>query len=95
VLIARALAVEPEIMLLDEPTAGVDPAAEDAIMAAIGRLHASGLTVVLVSHQLRRARTEIGTVIWVEDGRAVKGRAEDVLGSEDRANFLPPTRREA
>lgn len=95
VLIARALAVEPEIMLLDEPTAGVDPAAEDAIMAAIGRLHDAGLTVVLVSHQLRRARTEIGTVIWVEDGRAVKGPAETVLGSEDRANFLPPSRREA
>ena len=42
-------------MLLDEPTAGVDPAAEDAIMAVISRLHPDGLTVVLVSHQLRRA----------------------------------------
>ncbi len=95
VLIARALAVEPEIMLLDEPTAGVDPAAEDAIMAVISRLHTEGLTVVLVSHQLRRARANIGTVIWVEDGRAVKGPAEEVLGAEQRADFLPPTRREA
>jgi ABC-type Mn2+/Zn2+ transport system ATPase subunit len=95
VLIARALAVEPEVMLLDEPTAGVDPAAEDAIMAVISRLHDEGLTVVLVSHQLRRARANIGTVIWVEDGRAVKGPAEEVLGAEQRADFLPPTRREA
>jgi ABC-type Mn2+/Zn2+ transport system ATPase subunit len=94
VLIARALAVDPEVMLLDEPTAGVDPVAENAIMAVISQLHAGGLTVVLVSHQLRKAAANIGTVIWVEDGRAVKGSAEEVLGAEQRADFLPATRRE-
>ncbi len=92
VLIARALAVEPELMLLDEPTAGVDPAAEDAIMAAIERLHAGGLTVVLVSHQLRRGRAAIGSVIWVEDGRAVKGPADVVLDGQRHADFMPRRR---
>ena len=89
VLIARALAVTPEVLVLDEPTAGVDPTAENAIMAVIARLHAAGLTVVLVSHQLRRARASVDAVIWVEDGRAVKGPAEVVLGAEQRADFLP------
>jgi len=94
VLIARALAVEPEIMLLDEPTAGVDPAAEDAIIAVINELHAGGLTVVLVSHQLRRAHAAIDTVIWVDGGRAAKGSADEILGEAQRAEFLPE-RREA
>jgi ABC-type Mn2+/Zn2+ transport system ATPase subunit len=89
VLIARALAVAPPILLLDEPTAGVDPNAEAAIMAVIGELHKKGLTVVLVSHHLRRVRAEIGTVIWVADGHAVKGPSEVVLGAEQRADFMP------
>src|SRR5919108_5391537 len=54
VLIARALAVEPRILLLDEPTAGVDPGAATAIMDLIAQLNRDqGLTVVLVSHHLR------------------------------------------
>src|SRR5215510_9399870 len=74
VLIARALAVEPELLLLDEPTAGVDPGAEAAIIDVIARLNCDdGLTVVIVSHDLRLIRGVVGTVIWVGDGVATKG----------------------
>ena len=78
-LIARALAAEPEVLLLDEPTAGVDPEAERAIMDLIARLNRErGLTVALVSHDLRLVRGVAHAVVWVEDGRVRKGPVEDM-----------------
>src|SRR5207244_9961607 len=83
ILIARALAAEPRILLLDEPTAGVDPGATAAIMDAITRLNRErGLTVVLVSHQLRVVRQVVRSVIWVDGGSAVKRTAEALLRLE-------------
>jgi ABC-type Mn2+/Zn2+ transport system ATPase subunit len=78
-LIARALAAEPEVLLLDEPTAGVDPEAERAIMDLIARLNREqSLTVVLVSHHLRLVRGLAHAVVWVEDGHARKRPIETV-----------------
>ena len=89
VLIARALAAEPRILLLDEPTAGVDPGATAAIMDAITRLNRErGLTVVLVSHQLRVVRQVVRSVIWVDGGSAVKGTAEELLTAERIADVF-------
>ena len=83
VLIARALAAEPRVLLLDEPTAGVDPGAAAAIMEVISRLNRErGLTVVLVTHLLRQARPLVRSVIWVEDGTALKGPTETMLAPE-------------
>ncbi len=82
VLIARSLAVEPEILLLDEPTAGVDPGAEAAIVDVIARLNRErGLTVVLVSHHLRLVRQLVRSVIWVADGTAIKGSSDEMLSA--------------
>jgi ABC-type Mn2+/Zn2+ transport system ATPase subunit len=82
VLIARALAVEPEILLLDEPTAGIDPGAEAAIMEVIARLNRErGLSVVLVSHQLRLVRSLVASVVWVDGGRATKGSTAEMFAS--------------
>jgi ABC-type Mn2+/Zn2+ transport system ATPase subunit len=79
-LIARALAAEPEVLLLDEPTAGVDGDAERAIMDLISRLNRErGLTVVLVSHDLRLVRGLAHAVAWVEDGHVRKGPTETML----------------
>jgi ABC-type Mn2+/Zn2+ transport system ATPase subunit len=73
VLIARALAVEPSIMFLDEPTAGVDAAAEIAITDLLAHLNrAQGMAVVLVSHHVGRIGAVLHSLIEVDDGRATK-----------------------
>jgi zinc/manganese transport system ATP-binding protein len=89
VLIARALAAEPRLLLLDEPTAGVDPGATVAIMDVIRALNRErGLTVVLVSHQLRIVRQVVRSVIWVDGGEAVKGSAAELLAPERIADVF-------
>src|SRR6476469_752349 len=71
VLIARALAGAPEVLFLDEPTAGVDRDAEEAIIALIAELNRErGMTVVLVSHHLGRIQSVVRSVIIVDAGRA-------------------------
>jgi ABC-type Mn2+/Zn2+ transport system ATPase subunit len=83
VLIARALTAEPEVLLLDEPTAGIDPGAATSIMDAISRLNREhGLTVVLVSHHLRLVRSLVRSVIWVDRHHATKGPTEVLLSPE-------------
>jgi len=89
VLIARALAAQPELLLLDEPTAGVDPGATVAIMDSIARLNQErGLTIVLVSHQLRIVRQVVRSVIWVDDGHVAKGTADELLTPEHIADVF-------
>jgi peptide/nickel transport system ATP-binding protein len=89
VLIARALAAEPTLLLLDEPTAGIDPSAEAGIMELISRLNRErGLTVILVSHHLRVVRSVVGTVIWVEDGIVTRGSTAELLAPERLAAVL-------
>ena len=91
VLIARGLAVEPDILLLDEPTAGVDPGAATMIMDLIAQLNRDrGLTVVLVSHHLRLVRSLVRAVLWVEDGRVSKGATEAMLAPERIMDIFGP-----
>jgi ABC-type Mn2+/Zn2+ transport system ATPase subunit len=79
-LIARALAAEPSFLLLDEPTAGVDADATATIMAVLSRLNREeGLTVLLVTHQLRMLQGLAKAVFWVQDGRVARRRVEDLM----------------
>jgi ABC-type Mn2+/Zn2+ transport system ATPase subunit len=83
VLIARALAVEPIVLLLDEPTAGIDPEAATSIIELIVQLnHEQGLTVVLVTHQLPLVHRRADSIVWVEAGRAEKGPVASVLTAD-------------
>jgi ABC-type Mn2+/Zn2+ transport system ATPase subunit len=73
VLIARALAAEPTILFLDEPTAGVDSRAELAITELLAQLNRErNMTVVLVSHHVGRIAAALDALIEVDDGVAVK-----------------------
>ncbi|HVQ89096.1 MAG TPA: ATP-binding cassette domain-containing protein [Actinomycetes bacterium] len=70
--LARALAVEPEVLLLDEPTSSLDPRAAAAVDAVIRSLVADGLTVVLVSHDLGRAAAITDDALVLDAGRLVE-----------------------
>jgi ABC-type Mn2+/Zn2+ transport system ATPase subunit len=66
-LIARALAAEPELLAVDEPTSGMDPAAEFATMEVLRDLHAGGaLAVVMVSHRLDAVANHARTLAFVD-----------------------------
>ncbi len=68
-LIARALAAEPEILILDEPTAGVDAASQAAFADALRTFVTRGGTVVLVAHELGPLQTLVTRAVVVHDGR--------------------------
>jgi zinc transport system ATP-binding protein len=68
-LIARALAGRPELLVLDEPTAGVDADSQAAFAGALHRFVLDGGTVVLVAHELGPLRTLIDRAVVVHEGR--------------------------
>ena len=70
--IARALAIEPEILLLDEPFAALDPVTRDALGKTVRALHeANGLTTILVTHDMAEAMLLADRVIVLAAGRIV------------------------
>jgi putative ABC transport system ATP-binding protein len=69
VALARALANDPQVLLLDEPTAALDPEAGDLIVALLRDLRARGLSVVMVTHVDAHARALGGTLYRCERGR--------------------------
>jgi ABC-type Mn2+/Zn2+ transport system ATPase subunit len=83
VLIARALMVEPQVLLLDEPTTGVDRKAEILILELLRELNREGLAVLLVSHQLSLVRDAVRTVLWVSEGRVHAGTPDELLHPEN------------
>lgn len=69
VAIAGVIAMEPEVLILDEPTAGLDPAGRDAILANIRDYHASkGSTIILVSHSMEEVARSVDRIVVVNDG---------------------------
>jgi len=66
IAIARALAQEPEVMLFDEPTSALDPEMRDEVMQVIRDLAESGMTMLVVTHEMRFA-SDIANRVWVID----------------------------
>jgi putative ABC transport system ATP-binding protein len=81
VMLARALALEPRVLLLDEPTSALDQSARDAVEATLTGLRREiEISMVLVTHDLQQARRLADWVVRLDRGRAVsQGRAEEQL----------------
>ncbi|MEO5763927.1 MAG: ATP-binding cassette domain-containing protein [Casimicrobiaceae bacterium] len=67
--LARAWALEPEVLLLDEPTASLDPAATRAVERIVRDIHAQGTTIVMSTHNLAQAKRLADDVIFLNGGR--------------------------
>ncbi|MFE3142922.1 amino acid ABC transporter ATP-binding protein [Streptomyces scopuliridis] len=80
VAIARSLAMDPQLMLFDEPTSALDPEFTREVLAVMRDLADSGMTIVVVTHEMDFARRGAERVVFMADGRIVEdGPAEDVL----------------
>jgi polar amino acid transport system ATP-binding protein len=80
VAIARALAMNPSIMLFDEPTSALDPELVGEVLIVMRRLAESGMTMVVVTHEMGFARDVADTVHFMDEGRIVeRGPAREVL----------------
>ena len=89
VLIARALATKPDVLVLDEPTAGVDAAATHALLEFISRIHAERkLTILLVTHDLTLVRNHAQQVIWLHHGKVLHGAVTELLTRERLAEIF-------
>ncbi len=72
VAIARALCMEPRIMLFDEPTSALDPEMINEVLDVMVELAETGMTMVVVTHEMGFARKVADTMVFMEDGRIVE-----------------------
>lgn len=81
VAIARALALEPQIMLFDEPTSSLDPELTGEVLAVMRDLAASGMTMLVVTHEIGFAASVGSKIVFLDHGRLlVEGTADEVFG---------------
>jgi polar amino acid transport system ATP-binding protein len=84
VAIARALALEPHILLFDEPTSALDPELVGSVLQVMRDLRESGMTMVVVSHELSFARAAADRVAFMDNGQIVEqGPPEQIFGSAE------------
>jgi polar amino acid transport system ATP-binding protein len=80
VAITRALAMRPKLMLFDEPTSALDPELVGEVLAAMQNLANSGMTMIVVTHEMGFARKVADTVAFMDAGRIVEsGTPEQIL----------------
>lgn len=72
VALARALVVEPEVLLLDEPTANLDPARVALVETVVRNVHRQGTTVIMATHNLFQAHRVASRVVLLLDGRMIE-----------------------
>ncbi|MCC3701786.1 amino acid ABC transporter ATP-binding protein [Rouxiella badensis] len=86
VAIARALAMDPGVMLFDEPTSALDPELVGEVLLVIKKLAHSGITMVIVTHEVGFAREVADNIVFMEEGKIVAaGPTQAVL--DDRENI--------
>lgn len=72
VAIARALAMTPDIMLFDEPTSALDPEMVKEVLEVMKELAQSGMTLMIVTHEMGFAKEVADRVIFMDDGKIVE-----------------------
>lgn len=83
VAIARALALKPNVMLFDEPTSALDPEMVSEVLDVMVELAASGVSMVVVSHEMGFARKVAHNVTFMEHGEVIsRGQPDEVFGSD-------------
>jgi branched-chain amino acid transport system ATP-binding protein len=81
---ARALATQPKILLLDEVMAGLNPAEIDQAVALIGKLSASGLTIVIVEHVMRAIMAVARRIVVLDHGQKIaEGAPKDIVANSE------------
>ena len=82
--IARALALQPLVMLYDEPTSALDPELVDEVLQVMKTLDAEGMTQLVVTHEMRFARDASDYVVYMEEGKIVEVAPPDILFSQPK-----------
>jgi polar amino acid transport system ATP-binding protein len=78
--IARALAINPKIMLFDEPTSALDPEMIGEVLEVMKKLAKEGMTMVVVTHEMGFAREVAGRIIFIDQGKIVEqGATQKIL----------------
>lgn len=88
IAIARALAMEPDVMLFDEPTSALDPEMVNEVLDVIKELAKEGMTMAIVTHEMGFAKEVADRVIFIDEGKIVEdGTPDDVFNhsKSDRA----------
>ena len=84
--LAAALLADPEVLLLDEPTAGLDPFGSEAVMQILRERAAAGASVLMASHHLLEVEEICDEVVVLQDGAIqARGRLDDLLGGDAHA----------
>ena len=78
--IVRALAMEPEVILFDEPTSALDPEMVKEVLDVISDLARSGMTILIVTHEMGFAKRVSDTVLFIDEGQILEsGTPEEVF----------------
>ena len=89
--LALALVGRPQVVFLDEPTAGIDPEGRLAVRAVIERLRSEGVCILLTTHELEEAERLADRLVVLERGRVLAaGRLEELLGERPELRFGAP-----
>jgi len=82
--IARALAMQPKVMLYDEPTSALDPGLVDEVLSVMKQLDDEGMTQIVVTHEMRFARDASDYIIFMQAGEIVEISDEDEIFTEPK-----------
>lgn len=88
VLIARALVTEPDMLVLDEPMTGLDIVMKDTFRKMFDILSASGVNIVMITHELEDIPPCVGRVIMIKDGKKIFDGRKDLVLTSDNLSHL-------